>query len=43
MVYNRQSNVGVFAKWLCKIEKVSSYIKINKKEILARLMLMRQQ
>ena len=43
MVYNRQFDVGVFAKWFCKIEKVSSYAKINKKENLAGLMLMLQQ
>ena len=33
MVYNRQFDVSVFGKWLCKIKKVCSYAKINKKEI----------
>ena len=28
-VYNRQSDVGVFVKSLCKIEKVGSYTKIK--------------
>ena len=32
-MYNRQSDVGVFVKYLCKIEKVGSYDKIEKKKI----------
>ena len=30
-VYNRWSDVGAFAKWLCKIEKVGFYCKIEGK------------
>ena len=29
-MYNRQFDVGVFVKSLCKIEKMGSYTKINK-------------
>jgi len=28
---NRLTDVGVLKNWLCKIEKVGSYVKINEK------------
>ena len=30
-VYNRKTYVGVFAKCLCKMEKISCYVKIDEK------------